>query len=129
MALAEMGFPVGSHGKKSTYNAGDVGLILGLVRSPGERSGYPLQYSYLDNSMDRGACGLQPIGWQTVGHDWVTLSLSSVEISGDDRLPRHWPIDNLYQTQSNMLSISGKNLDAFLYFLKWGWGGVVKIGH
>ena len=109
MALAEMGFPVGSHGKKSTYNAGDEGLILGLVRSPGERSGYPLQYSYLDNSMDRGACGLQSIGWQTVGHDWVTLSLSSVEISGDDRLPRHWPIDNLYQHKAIYYQSVAKN--------------------
>ena len=36
-------------------NAGDVGLILGLARSPGEGNGYPLQYSCLENSMDRGA--------------------------------------------------------------------------
>ena len=40
-----MGFPGGSAGKESTYNAGDLGTIPGLGRSPGERIGYPLQYS------------------------------------------------------------------------------------
>ena len=49
-----MGFPYGSAGKESTCNAGDLGLILGLGRSPGEGNGYPLQYSCLENSMDRG---------------------------------------------------------------------------
>ena len=38
--------------KKSAYNAGDLGLIPGLGRSPGEGKGYPLQYSGLENSMD-----------------------------------------------------------------------------
>ena len=47
-----MGFPRGSVGKESTCNAGDLGLILGLGRSPGEEKGYPLQYSGLKNSMD-----------------------------------------------------------------------------
>ena len=47
-----MGFPCGSAGKESAYNAGDLGLIPGLGRSPGEGKGYPLQYSGLKNSMD-----------------------------------------------------------------------------
>ena len=42
--------------KKSACNAGDPSLITGLQRSPGEAFGYPLQYSCLENSMDRGAC-------------------------------------------------------------------------
>ena len=46
-------FPCGSDGKESACNAGDLGLISGLGRSPGEGTGYPLQYSYLENSMDR----------------------------------------------------------------------------
>ena len=46
------GFPGGSPGKESTRNAGDLGLIPGLGRSPGEGKGYPLQYSDLENSMD-----------------------------------------------------------------------------
>ena len=44
----------GSDGKESACNAGDLGVILGLGRSPGEGNGYPLQYSCLENSMDRG---------------------------------------------------------------------------
>ena len=50
-----MGFPGGSDGKESTCNAGDLGSISGLGRSPGEGNGYPLQYSCLENSTDRGA--------------------------------------------------------------------------
>ena len=46
--------PGGSDSKESTYNAGDLGSIPGLGRSPGKRNGYPLQYSCLENSMDRG---------------------------------------------------------------------------
>ena len=45
-------FPCGSAGKESTCNAGDLGLIPGMGRSPGEGNGYPLQYSGLENSMD-----------------------------------------------------------------------------
>jgi len=47
-----LGFPSGSAGKESAHNAGDLGLIPGLGRSPGEGKGYPLQYSDLENSMD-----------------------------------------------------------------------------
>ena len=46
------GFPCGSAGKESACNAGDLGSIPGLGRSPGEGKGYPLQYSGLENSMD-----------------------------------------------------------------------------
>ena len=46
-----MGFPCGSAGKESSCNVGDLGLIPGLERSPGEGKGYPLQYSGLENSM------------------------------------------------------------------------------
>ena len=50
-----MGFPDGSDSKESTCSAGDSGLIPELERSPGEGNGYSLQYSCLENSMDRGA--------------------------------------------------------------------------
>ena len=46
------GFPRGSDGKASAYNAGDPGLIPGSGRSPGEGNGNPLQYSCLENPMD-----------------------------------------------------------------------------
>ena len=48
-------FTGGFHGKDSACNVGDPGLIPGLGRSPGEGNGYPLQYSCLENPMDRGA--------------------------------------------------------------------------
>ena len=50
-----MGFPGGSDGKESACNAGNLGLIPGFGRSPGEGHGNPLQYSYLEKSMNRGA--------------------------------------------------------------------------
>jgi len=46
------GFPCGSAGKESACNVGDLGLIPGLGRSPGEEKGHPLQYSGLENSVD-----------------------------------------------------------------------------
>ena len=50
-----MGFPGGSEGKESACIAENPCLIPGLRRSPGEGNSYPLQYSGLENSMDRGA--------------------------------------------------------------------------
>ena len=49
---AFLGFPFGSAGKESACNAGDLGAVPGLGRSPGEGKGYPLQYSGLEKSMD-----------------------------------------------------------------------------
>ena len=49
-----LGFPGGSVGRESTCNVGDLGSVPGLGRSPGEGNGNPLQYSRLENSMDRG---------------------------------------------------------------------------
>ena len=50
-------FPGGSAGKESAFNAGDLGSIPGLERSPGQGNGYPLQYSGQENSMDCIVCG------------------------------------------------------------------------
>jgi len=51
-----MGFLGGSDYKEPACNPGDLRLIPGSGRSPGEGTGNPLQYSCLENSMDRGAC-------------------------------------------------------------------------
>ena len=48
-------FPGGSEVKVSAWNAGEQSLIPGLGRSPGEGNGNPLQYSCLENAMERGA--------------------------------------------------------------------------
>ena len=55
--LPFMGLPGGSSGKESSCNAGDLALIPGLGRSPGEGKGYALQYSGLENSMDYSPWG------------------------------------------------------------------------
>ena len=64
-----MGFPHGSDGKESACNAGDLGTIPGSGRSPGGGHGNPLQYSCLENPMDRGA-------WQTTAHRVTKTGLS-----------------------------------------------------
>ena len=68
-------FPGGSDSKESTCNAGDPGSIPGSGISPGEENGYPLQYSCLENSTDRGAWWAIVQGSQRVGHDWGTNRL------------------------------------------------------
>ena len=67
--VQERNFPGGSDGKASAYNAGDQDLTPGWRRSPGEGNGNPLQYSCLENPMEGGACRLQSMGLQRVGHD------------------------------------------------------------
>ena len=66
-----LGFPVGLDGKESSSNAENLGWIPVLVRGErrGEEKGYPLHYSGLENSMDRGAGRLQSMGWQRVRLD------------------------------------------------------------
>ena len=56
-----LGFPGGLDGKESACNVGALGSIPGLGRSPGKGNGHPLQYSCLENSMDREA-------WQATVH-------------------------------------------------------------
>ena len=56
-----MDFPSSSNNKESVCVSGDLGLIPGSGRSPGKGHGNPLQYSYLENSMDRGA-------WEAMVH-------------------------------------------------------------
>ena len=69
--LSALGFSGGSEGKESACSVGDPGSIPGWGRSPGEGNGNPLQYSCLENSMDRGA-------WQATVHgvakSWTWLS-------------------------------------------------------
>ena len=66
-----MDFPVGWVVKNLPANAGDAGSILGLGRSPGEGSGTPLQYSCLENPMDRGAWWAAVHG---VAVSWIRFS-------------------------------------------------------
>ena len=70
-AAGPEGFPSSSHGKESSCNAGDLGSIPGSERSLGEGNGNPLQYSCLENPMNRGA-------WWAIVHgiakSWTRLN-------------------------------------------------------
>ena len=68
---ANGGFPGISESKESAFNAADLGLKSGSERSPGEGNGNPLQYSCLQNPMDRGAWGATVRG---VAKSWTRLS-------------------------------------------------------
>ena len=70
--MTDLGFPDSSVGKEFTCNAGDLGSIPGLGRSPGEGKGYPLQYSGLENSKD---CIVH--GVSKSRKDWVTLTFTA----------------------------------------------------
>ena len=67
--VVAFGDPNGTDGKEIACNAEDLGLIPRSGRSSGEGNGSPLQYSCLENPMDRGAWWLQSIGSQRVRHD------------------------------------------------------------
>ena len=90
-----LGFPCGSAGKETACNAGDLGLIPGLGRSPGEGNGYPLQYSGLENSL----------GSQRVGHHRLT----SLHVHG-----QHLQ-DSCLKKLSNTWIVSLRKIRGFLH--------------
>ena len=69
---SRQGFQGGSDGKESACSVGDPGLTPKSGRSIGEGDGYTLQYSWLENSMDRGTWWATVNGLTRVGHDLVT---------------------------------------------------------
>ena len=94
----DMGFPGGSDGKESACNAGDLGLIPGLGRSPGEGNGNPLQYSCLEKgnathssilawriSWTEEPGRLQSMGLKRVRHYWATDTFRFVEMMLDNK--------------------------------------------
>ena len=82
-----MGFPDGSYGKESTYNVGDPGSIPGSGWSPGEENGNPLQYSCLENSVDREVCQATVHGvseWDTTERLTLLLLTYNVVLVSDE---------------------------------------------
>ena len=74
--------PGGSDGKESACSAGDLGSILGSGRSPGEGNGNPLQYSCLENPMERGA-------WQAVVYGVVKSRTRQSDFSHSIAICQH----------------------------------------
>ena len=89
-AYKEQDFPCGSAGEEFACNAGDLGSISGLGRSPGEGKGYPLQYSGLENSMDYTDSSIL----QARILEWVAFPFSSIlawRIQWTIQTPVFWP--------------------------------------
>ena len=111
-----------------TCNVGDVGLIPGSGRSPGEGNGNPLKYSYLGNPMDRGAWWATVQGLQTARHDLVTkqqystvclslLLLSVLVVSnGKNHYQIQWYEDFPPIFSSKSLIVSGLTFRVLIHF-------------
>ena len=78
-----MGFPYSSVGKESACNTGDPGSTPRLGRSPGEGNGSPLQYSCLENLIDRRAWEATVHGVARVGHDLEAKPPNTTTHKGD----------------------------------------------
>ena len=92
-------FPGGSEDKASACNAGDLGSIPGLERSPGEGNGNRFQYSYLENPMDRGAYRAtvhRVAKSQTQLSDFTSLTSSrTIHVIASDRITFFWRLNNI----------------------------------
>ena len=101
LLTASLGFPGGSDSKDSACSAGDPGSIPGSGRSPGEGNGYPLLYSCLENSKDRGA-------WWAVVHgvvkSWIWLTHPHFQRSGYMKWnTKYYTMDFLNCIERNMV--------------------------
>ena len=76
------GFPGGSDSKESACLVGDLGSIPGSGRSPEEVHGNPLHCSYMENPMTEELGGVQSMGSQRVGHNWVTNAFMETDTHG-----------------------------------------------
>ena len=94
--------------KNLPANAGDTGnsdAILRSARSSGGGNGNPLQYSCLENPMDKEPGGLQSMELQRVGHDWLAEHAYSIPSQGEE-------VSNLKSEEENsFLSLHGKKLN------------------
>ena len=118
------GLPCDSAGKESSCNAGDLGLILGLGRSPGEQKGYPLQYSGLENSMD---CIVREVAkswtWVSNSHFAITILHTIYIVLGVSHLKK-WSVlvmsNSLWPHVLCQWNSSGKNTGVACHSLLQG---------
>ena len=114
-------FQGGSVGKESTCNAGDVGSIPGLGRSPGRGHGNPLEYSCLENLMDKG------VWWPTVhkvAKRWtrqMTKHAGMPQTSRSETFPLSFPQETLSRTKWRKVSqpLLKENIVLFLSFFNF----------
>ena len=103
------GFLDGSAGKESTCSVGDTedsDSVPGSGRSLGGSNGHPLQYSYLENPMDRGAWGLQSLRSQRVRHDWGAKGTCTHTHTHTLRVQRSYPHPHLFPSTYTELCFS-----------------------
>ena len=112
--IPSMGFPCGSDGEESACNAGDLASNPGLGRSPGGGHGNPLQYSGLENSMDRGAWQAKSLKLQRVRHNWVTKNIHIFPLC---------PICWKYSSQMDAEFCR----KLFLHLLRWAHGFIFSL--
>ena len=96
-------FPCGSAGKESTCNAGDLGLIPELGRSPGEGKGYPLWYSGLENNMDCIVQGSQRVDTT----EWLSVYC------------QHPPVNGSSTASCNFSLLTAEDEHMSFYFASW----------
>ena len=129
------GFPGGSDGKESVCNAGDSGSIPELGRSPREGNGNPLQYSCLENAMNRGAW------WATVhgvAKSWTWLSDSHTHTHTHTHTHHLWiiPLEfflsiiHLFRWSASVVAQTVKNPPAMweTWVQSLGWGDPLEEG-
>ena len=125
-----LGFPCASAGKEYACNSGDLGLVPGLGRSPGEGKAYPLQYSGLENSMDcivhgvakswtrlSNFCFISPHLSHGVSKPFSFLTASTHLISSVEKKSLFYHL-SLLLTVSNWLSSCKPQAQLFIYILK-----------
>ena len=88
-----MGFPGGSVVKNPPANGGDTGSIPGLERSPGKRNGNQLQYSWLENPMDR-------VAWRAIVHGVTKESDTTEPLKSNNLIMYHFSLISLSKTKS-----------------------------
>ena len=112
-----MGFPGGSDGKESACSVRELGSIPRTRRSTGKRNSYPLQYSCLENSMDRGAWWLQFMGLQRVRHYWEANKY--ISSYGWESVIYYWPPQNSVAFKSHLHSCLWSEFNQLLmrYFM------------
>ena len=110
-----LGFPGSSDGKESAYNEGDPGLIPGFRRSHGEGNDYPLQYSCMQNSMDKEAW--QAVHGVTKGQSWLSNGHFQLTFAISFFAPLEMWLYSIPTSQSHSINTLGQSVLTLRLFL------------